>query len=52
MNKFLREFEDAATLKDNWFAHGNRPLVIVVDEANALKQMANQAVSSLLIVGH
>ena len=46
MDNFLYELENATTSKEWHFIHGTRPIVIVVDEANALKQMTNQAVSN------
>lgn len=45
MAKFLRELENATTAKEWTASHGYRPTVIVDDEANAFKQMVNQAVS-------
>ena len=46
MSSFLDELEKAATAKGfkGKALRGTRPTVIVVDEANALKQMSNQAV--------
>ena len=46
MSKFLIELEKATTAKEWSAVHGSRPTVIVVDEANNLKQMTNQTVSS------
>ena len=46
MANFLGELEKATTAKEWTPGHGTRPTVIVVDEANALKQMANQSVSA------
>jgi hypothetical protein len=44
MTKFLKELESKAVSKEFSIMHGSRPIVIVVDEANALKKMANKAV--------
>jgi hypothetical protein len=42
MAQFLRTL-DITTNSKEWY-YGTRPIIIVVDEANALKDMANQAV--------
>ena len=47
MSKFLRELEKATTSKELNYFHGIRPMVIVVDEANALKPMTNQPVTTV-----
>ena len=44
ISKFLIELEKATTAKEWSVVHGSRPTVIVVDEANGLKQMENQNV--------
>lgn len=44
IDKFLRELEDVATSKEFNLWYGTQPMVIVVDEANALKSLKNQAV--------
>ena len=43
---FLAELENIATSKECIV----RPMVIVVDEANAFKEMANQAVSTVVYI--
>ena len=44
MGKFLRELENVTTSKEWNLLYGTRPMVIVVDEANALKSLVNQPV--------
>ena len=44
MSDFLEELETVTTGKEWNMFHGKRPTVIVIDEANALKQMANREV--------